>query len=261
MAEKRGILVVSFGTAYAGTRQLTIEKIRNTIQQAYPDCAVYEAWTSKRIIRKLLETTGERIRTVEEALEEMAGDGIREVYIQPTHVIDGIENERMKEEAKSYKDRFRKMVFGQPLIASKNDMEEMVRIIRTEFSDLHPDEVLVLMGHGSIHTANAAYAQMNQMFGQSGRQNIYLCTVEAEPGIEMALREIKKTSAGRIRLAPFLIVAGNHAMKDMAGPEEDSWMNLCKGAGYEVDCCMKGLGEYPEVRALFLKHLDTAMRS
>lgn len=104
MTEKKGILVVSFGTVYAGTRQLTIDAIRNTIQEAHPECAVYEAWTSRRIIRKLLETTGERIRTVGEALEEMERDGIREVYIQPTHVIDGIENERMKEEAGAYED-------------------------------------------------------------------------------------------------------------------------------------------------------------
>lgn len=261
MTEKKGILVVSFGTVYAGTRQLTIDAIRNTIQEAHPECAVYEAWTSRRIIRKLLETTGERIRTVGEALEEMERDGIREVYIQPTHVIDGIENERMKEEAGAYEDGFQRMVFAQPLIASGKDMEAMVRIIQAEHSDLLQDEALILMGHGSAHVASAAYEQMNQMFRQCGRQNIWMCTVEAEPGIEEALWEIRQTSVARVRLAPFLIVAGTHVMEDMAGPEEDSWMNLCKKAGYEVNCCMKGLGEYPEVRTLFLQHLETAMQS
>lgn len=260
MTEKKGILVVSFGTAYARTRRLTIDAIRNTIQEAHPECAVYEAWTSKRIIQKLLDTTGERIRTVGEALEEMARDGIRELYIQPTHVIDGIENERMKEEAGTYEDRFQRMVFGQPLIASGEDMEAMVRIIQKEHADLLPDEALILMGHGSAHAASVAYEQMNRMFRQCERQNIWMCTVEAEPGIEEALRGIRQTSVTRVRLAPFLIVAGNHAMKDMVGPEEDSWMNLCKKAGYEVNCCMRGLGEYPEVRALFLQHLDVAMQ-
>ena len=172
MTEKKGILVVSFGTVYAGTRQLTIDAIRNTIQEAHPECAVYEAWTSRRIIRKLLETTGERIRTVGEALEEMERDGIREVYIQPTHVIDGIENERMKEEAGAYEDGFQRMVFAQPLIASGKDMEAMVRIIQAEHSDLLQDEALILMGHGSAHVASAAYEQMNQMFRQCGRQTV-----------------------------------------------------------------------------------------
>lgn len=256
MTRKKGILVVSFGTSYPDTRQVTIEAIKDTICSAYPDLPVYEAWTSKMIIAKILKTTGEKILNVTEALERMIRDGITDVYIQPTHIINGIENDLMKEDALSFQNVFHSISFGNPLITSTEDMRNIVQILADTFSDMTSEEALILMGHGSEHHSNTVYAALDYMFKEAGYSNIYMGTVEAYPELENVFQILKRNHVKKIHLTPFMIVAGDHATNDMAGEEEDSWMNLCKSAGYEVTCHLKGLGEYPAVRKMFLEHLQ-----
>ena len=164
MDAKKGILVVSFGTSHPTTRAATIDAIEDSISKAFPDIRVYRAWTSKMIIAKIRKNTMERIPTVSEALCQMAEDGITDVYIQPTHVINGIENDQMKADAMALKDSFHSISFGMPLLSSTQDMEELIHIITEAFPSLADDEVLILMGHGSDHYTNTAYAALDYMF-------------------------------------------------------------------------------------------------
>lgn len=252
---KKGILIVSFGTSYPDTRRTTIDAIESAIRTAYPEIPVYSAWTSKMIIRKLSETTGEKIWTVKEALKQMTDDGITHVFIQPTHVTNGIENDRMKEDALALKSSFADIAFGDPLITSTEDMQDLVHIITDAFGDLSDEEALLLMGHGSDHHANAVYAALDYMFKEMGHSHIHVGTVESYPTFENARNLLKKQNVKKVHLAPLMIVAGDHANNDMAGDDDDSWASMCKNAGYEVTCHLKGLGEFPAVQDIFTRHL------
>lgn len=255
MTMKKGILIVSFGTSYPDTRRTTIDAIESAIRAAYPETPIYCAWTSKMIIRKLSETTGEKIWTVDEALKQMTADGITHVYIQPTHVTNGIENDRMKEDALALGSSFADIAFGDPLVTSTDDMQDLVHIVADSFYNLEDDEALLLMGHGSGHHANAVYAALDYMFKEMGHPHIHVGTVESYPTFENALNLLKKQNVKKIHLAPLMIVAGDHVHNDMAGDQDDSWANMCKNAGYEVICHLKGLGEYSAVQNIFIKHL------
>ena len=158
---KKGILVVSFGTSYSDTRAVTIDAIEKEIKGLFADVPFYRAWTSRMILSKLQETTGEKIFTVSEALLQMKKDGVTDVYIQPTHVINGIENDRMKEDALALQEFFHSISFGAPLLSSTEDMREVVQIIGSSFSNLNTSEALVLMGHGSEHYANTVYPALD----------------------------------------------------------------------------------------------------
>lgn len=259
MDAKKGILVVSFGTSHPITRAATIDAIEDSISKAFPDIRVYRAWTSKMIIAKIRKNTMERIPTVSEALCQMAEDGITDVYIQPTHVINGIENDQMKADAMALKDSFHSISFGMPLLSSTQDMEELIHIITEAFPSLADDEVLILMGHGSDHYTNTAYAALDYMFKEKGHPNIYVGTVEAYPSLDHILCRLPKKKVRRIHLTPLMIVAGDHAIHDMAGDSNESWASICKDAGYDVACHLTGLGEYPAIRRLIIRHLFSAL--
>ena len=237
---KKAILVVSFGTSVNETREKTIDCIEADIREANPDASIYRAWTSKMIIRKLKNRDGITIHTVKEAMEAMIRDGIKELIVQPTHIINGIENDLMKEDVLAYADHFDSIRFGTPLLTSTKDIEEAIRAFMEDWKDLPEKEALVLMGH----------------FKDLGYSNVLIGTVEAYPSIPSILRGLKELQPEKIHLTPFMIVAGDHATNDMAGEEEDSWKNQFEAAGYTVECHLKGLGEYEGIRKIFLKHIE-----
>lgn len=255
---KRAILVVSFGTSFAETRKKTIDQIEADIQAMYPECPVYRAWTSGMICRKVLKRDGIRIFNVQEALSQMLLDGVEEVLVQPTHVINGIENDNMTEDVMKFSEVFEKIVIGDPLLTSQEDNEKVIEAV---METLQPkeDEVLVLMGHGTEHYANAIYAALDYQFKDMGHSNVFLGTVEAYPALESLIKQVQRTGKKKAVLAPFMIVAGDHATNDLSGDEEDSWKSLFTAAGYEVNCVLKGLGEYPGIRNILLAHVAAAM--
>lgn len=253
---KKAILAVSFGTSHDDTRKVTIDAIEQEMQAAFPDYPLYRAWTSKMIIRKLKERDQIHINTVKEAMEQMRMDGITDVLIQPTHVINGIENDLMKEDALSYREYFHSISLGDPLLTSEQDSLKVIEAITQEFSDLKKDEVLVLMGHGTTHFSNSVYAALDYTFKDRGFPNIFLGTVEAYPSMETLLKMVNAYRPSKVILAPFMIVAGDHAKNDMAGDDPDSWYSQFKAAGYEVRSVIKGLGEYPGIRRLLVEHLS-----
>ena len=252
---KKAILAVSFGTSHNDTRKVTIDAIEDDMKAAFPDYALYRALTSKMIIKKLKNRDGVSICTVKEAMEQMKQDGITDVLVQPTHVINGIENDLMKEDALSFRDEFHSISFGEPLLTSEQDSLDVIHAITNEFSDLQKDEVLVLMGHGTTHYANAIYAALDYTFKDQGFKNIFLGTVEAYPSMETLMKMVKEYNPKKVILAPFMIVAGDHAKNDMAGDNPESWYSQFVAAGFETKTVVKGLGQYPGIRKILVEHL------
>lgn len=256
---KQAILVVSFGTSYESTRKLTIDAIEQDIAAAFPTHRIYRAWTSKMILAKLKKRDGIHINNVTEAMVQMAKDGITDVVIQPTHVINGIENELMKKDALSFQKQFHSISFGTPLLTSEEDNAAVIHAVAEEFSSLDEDSALVLMGHGTSHYSNSIYAALDYTFKDLGYPHIFLGTVEAYPTMKSLLRLLGTFQPKKVVLAPFMIVAGDHAHNDLAGDDPDSWANQFQKAGYKVDTVLKGLGEYPKIRQLFLSHIQAAL--
>ena len=252
---KKAILVVSFGTSYEETRKLTIDAIESSIAQAFPNYSIYRAWTSKMILAKLEKRDHIHINNVKEAMEEMAGDGITHVLIQPTHVINGIENDLMKEDALAFKDQFQEISFGDPLLTTEKDNRQVIEALGREFGHIPSDEAVVLMGHGTSHYANTTYAALDYTMKDMGYSNFFLGTVEAYPSMETLLKMLQKFQPAKVHLVPFMIVAGDHARNDMAGDDPDSWYSQFSSAGYQVESCLKGLGEYKGIREIFIRHV------
>ena len=257
----KAILVVSFGTSYEASRKATIEKIEQDIRNAFQDHRIYRAWTSKFIISILKKRDNYTVPTVKEALEQMITDGIREVVVQPTHILDGIENNIMKEEILSYKESFDKIAFGTPLLADSKDESQAINAVTTEFSDLKETEALVFMGHGTTHQVNTVYAGLDQKFKESAHANVFIGTVEVDPTIHDLVKEVTSFQPSKIYVTPFMIVAGDHANNDMAGDSPDSWVCQFENAGFEVCPIIKGLGEYPGIRRMYVEHAQKAIDS
>lgn len=251
--KKTAVLVVSFGTSFHETREKTIDQIETEIGNAFPDAELYRAWTSKMILKKLQERDGIHIDNVKEAMERMIGDGVTDLIVQPTHVINGIENDLMKEDVMEYASELSSISFGNPLLTNVEDNEAAIRAVMDEWT-LSKDEVLVFMGHGTTHYANAIYAALDYTFKDMGYSNVFLGTVEAYPSMQSLLRQVHSYQPKKVHLAPFMIVAGDHASNDMSGDDPDSWKCQFEAEGFEVECHMKGLGEYPGIRALLVRH-------
>lgn len=252
---KKAILAVSFGTSHEDTRKVTIDAIEDSMREAFPEYPVYRAWTSKMIIRKLKNRDNIIVPTVREAMEQMISDGITDVLVQPTHVINGIENDLMKEDALSYRDSFHSISFGDPLLTTEEDSHKVIAAIAEEFSNITKKQALVFMGHGTTHFANSIYAALDYTFKDKGYHNFFLGTVEAYPSMESLKKMVKAYQPEEVVLAPFMIVAGDHAKNDMAGDDPESWYSQFKDEGYEVKAVLKGLGEYEGIRRLFIDHI------
>lgn len=253
---KKAVLVVSFGTSFHETRKKTIDKIEQEIAEAYPDYKLYRAWTSKMIIKRLKMRDNISIPTVTEAMEQLISDGITDLLVQPTHIVNGIENDIMKEDVLNFQHDFSSLSFGDPLLTTTEDNEKVIQAVMEDFGSVGENEALVLMGHGTTHYANAIYAALDYCWKDMGYSNVFLGTVEAYPSIDTLLKWIAQLPIKKIHLAPFMVVAGDHATNDMSGDDEDSWKTIFERNGYEVICHMKGLGEYKGIRDIYLSHLN-----
>ena len=251
---KKGILVVSFGTSHLDTMGKTIEVIEKEMEERFQECNVYRAFTSGMIIRKLKRTEGISVDTVPEALSRMASDGIEEVIIQPTHIINGIENDRMMEDLMEHMSLFKRIRVGKPLLSSVEDYKKAIHAVMAE-TELDDGEMLVLMGHGTDHHANSAYPTLEYTFHALGYSQVLVGTVESFPELKNVMAKLKIAEKKKVALMPFMLVAGDHAKNDMAG-EEDSWKSQLEEEGYEVRVIMKGLGEFRGIRQIFVEHIE-----
>lgn len=256
---KKAILSVSFGTSYPDTLLKTIAATEQALADAFPGWEVRRAFTSGMIIRKLRERDGVEIENVTQAMHRLEDEGYTHVAVQSTHVMHGEEYEKMLSQLEPFRLRM-KISVGMPLLHSEEDYASVAQALLEWLPALDEDEALVLMGHGTTHFANSAYAQMEHML-QARCDRVYLATVEGYPTLESVQRQLaKRTQIRRLMLAPFMLVAGDHARNDMSG-EEDSWAEQLRKAGYVVRCILQGLGECPAVRALFVEHCRQAMET
>lgn len=253
--DKKALLVVSFGTSHAETREKTIGAIEKNIASAYPDHEVRRAFTSGMILKVLEKRDGIVIDNVAEAMNRLVSDGFEEVLVQPTHVIPGDEYDEMVGDVIMFEDRFDKVSIGTPLLYDTEDYRKVISAVMEQFPDLGEREALVLMGHGTEHPINAVYAALDYMFKDMGYPNVFVGTVEAYPGVETALKQVKAFRPEKVILMPLMVVAGDHAINDMAGDEEDSWKSIFEKAGCKVECILKGLGEFQAVRDIYLEHI------
>ncbi len=256
----KALLVISFGTTFNDTREKTIDRIEEDLRKAFPDRKFYRAWTSGFIRKKLLSRDGTEIDGPEEAFERMKADGVTDVIVQPTHIIMGAEFGKIIRTVKDASQKIEKVSMGLPLLCTEEDMEETVNGIISHFDDID-DKALILMGHGSPGGPNDIYVRLEETFHKMGHDNVFIGTVEAEPGLDDMVSAAEKCGRKHVVLAPLLVVAGDHATNDLAGDEPDSWKSVFKSKGFEVTCVVKGLGEYEEIRQIFIRHAKETTES
>lgn len=256
---KEAILVVSFGTSHNDSREKTIDQIEFDIKKAYPGYRIYRAFTSKVIIKILKYRDGINVYSVEEAIVQMKRDGVEKLIVQPTHILNGIENDRMIRDVNLYKEVFHSVKFGAPLLNSTQDYREVIAAFVKELPIISSQEAIVCMGHGTEHNSNTCYAALDYMFKDYDCDNIYVATVEAYPKLNDIIKHLKKHNYKKIILIPFMVVSGNHANNDMAGDNADSWKTVLEREGFEVMCILKGLGECKNIRRIFVDHIKDAI--
>lgn len=257
------ILVVSFGTSYNDSREITIGAIEDAIEKAFPDYEVRRAFTSQIIIDKLKERDGLEIDNVEEALDRAVADGITTLVVQPTHLMDGYEYTDLADALKDYEDKFDKVVLAEPLLTSDGDFDAVIKAITEKTASYDDGETAIcFMGHGTEAASNAVYAKLQEKITAAGYENYYIGTVEATPSLDDVLEALNSRGIyKKVILEPLMVVAGDHANNDMAGDEEDSWKTVIEGEGYEVECLIEGLGQIPAIQDIYVSHTQAAIDS
>ena len=254
-APKPVILAVSFGTSYNDSREKTIGAIEKALEKAYPAYEVRRAFTADTIIKILKERDNIEVDNVKQAMERLITDGVKDVIIQPTHVMSGYEYDDVVKEVKAYESKFNSLKIAKTMLTEDADFDAMAAMIEATTKEYNADgNAIVYMGHGTEHAANDTYAKLQQKLTAKGMNNYFVGTVEAEPTVEDVLEAVKAGGYKKVVLIPFMIVCGDHANNDMAGDEEDSWKSIFEAEGFEVECVLRGLGESTEVQALVVKH-------
>ena len=256
------LLVVSFGTSFADAREKNITAIENALAGAFPKYEVRRAFTSGMILKKLRARDCICIDSVPEAMERLVRDGVQQVVVQPTHVMNGHEFDDMVRDVRAYEGQFQSLKIGRALLSDDHDYDALIEtVFSADAAMVAPDTALVYMGHGTDHDANRGYARLQEKLFAAGRHNVFIGTVEATPTVEDVLALVQQGSFHRVVLLPLMIVAGDHATNDMAGDGEDSWKNIFQKAGFDTVCVLRGLGERPAIRWMIMGHCAETMNA
>ena len=247
---EKELLVVSFGTSFNDSRAEDIGGIESALQEAYPDWAVRRAFTAQIIINHVQARDGEKIDNVEQALERAAANGVKELVIQPTHLMHGAEYDELTQAVDNFRDMFESVEIAEPLLG------EVGADAGTAF---------VFMGHGTSHAAKVTYSQMQTQMEDLGFNNVFIGTVEGEPeetSCEAVIGKVKEAGYTNVVLRPLMVVAGDHANNDMAGEDEDSWVSQfeASGAFEKVDTQIAGLGSIPAVQEIYVQHTGEVVK-
>lgn len=256
------ILVVSFGTSYNSSRDLTIGGIENAIAKAFPDYTVARAFTADTIIKILKERENLVIDNVDEALLRAANNGVKTLIVQPTHLMNGFEYTDLQKTLSKYESKFSKVILSTPLLTSDEDFSRVADAIAAKTKKFNDGKTAVcFMGHGTEAASNGVYSKMQEVLASKGYANYYVGTVEAKPSVEDLLAAIKaKGSYKKVVLNPLMVVAGDHANNDMAGDEKDSWKSIFKAAGFEVECVLEGLGQDSAIQQIYVDHVKASIK-
>ncbi|MCH4889456.1 sirohydrochlorin cobaltochelatase [Acidaminobacter sp. JC074] len=248
---KKGIVVASFGTSFPDVRKRCIESIEDAIVKAYPDFEVRRAFTSNMIIKKLKDRDNLNIDTPIQALKKMVDEGIKEIHVQPLHVIPGFEYEKVHKAVKTINHRRDVHVtIGMPLLSKEEHYDQVIDAIAPKLSK-EDERAFVLMGHGTEHHANACYSMLQAKLNDR-RDDVFISNVEGYPELDHVMPKLEKYK--HVTLMPLMIVAGDHAMNDMAG-DEDSYKVDLSDQGKEVACILEGLGEIKAIHEIFINRI------
>ena len=252
---KKGIIVVSFGTSYEKTRKLCIESIENRIREEYEDFLVLRAFTSQMVIDKLKKRDNYLVDNPKEALEKMKDDNIENIYIQPLHIIPGHEYEKLLEQAYKFSkgNDSINIQIGKPLLFYDSDYSKVVKGL--DFVKAKDGEAMVFMGHGTDHFADKSYQRLENKFKEKDYKNVFIGTVEGKKTIDDIIPILKEQSIKKVRLMPFMLVAGDHAINDMAS-DENSWKTKLLAEDIDVEVILKGLGEVKGIQDIYMNHLN-----
>ncbi|WP_145592495.1 sirohydrochlorin cobaltochelatase [Yersinia bercovieri] len=256
---KKALLVISFGTSYEQTRQKNIDTCEQQLAAAYSDRDIFRAFTSEMIIRKLRKRDGLLINNPREALKQLAELGYQDVAIQSLHVINGDEYEKVANEVRAFSDLFHHLVLGTPLLSSFADYQQLLVALRAQMPALAADERVVFMGHGASHFAFSAYACLDHLMASLNFPAL-VGAVESYPEISHIISRLQQQGVRKVHLMPLMLVAGDHAINDMASDEPDSWRSQLEAAGISAQSWLQGLGENPLIRQMFVEHLDHALQ-
>ncbi len=270
------ILVVSFGTSFNDSRAEDIKGIEDALQEAYPDWSVRRAFTAQIIINHILARDGESIDNVDQALQRAVDNGVKNLVIQPTHLMHGAEYDELVEAVEEYADSFESVQVAEPLLGEvgddatviNEDKAAVAEIVTAEAVETAGYETLdaaakdgvafVFMGHGTSHTANVTYNQMQTQMETLGYDNVFVGTVEGYDGTscEEVIEKVAEAGYTKVVLRPLMVVAGDHANNDMAGEDEDSWLSMFEASGCfeSVDTQIEGLGRIEAIQELYIEH-------
>lgn len=256
------LLVLSFGTSFNDSRRLTIGAIEDSLEKAFPDYSVRRGFTANIVIDHVERRDGIHIDDINEALDRAVKNGVKNLVVQPTHLMNGIEYDELSGKVASYSDAFDKVVIGEPLLTSDDDFNRVENAIVDWTKEYDDGKTAVcFMGHGTEHASNAVYAKMQDMLTADGHTNYFIGTVEAEPSLDDVIEKVKAGGYEKVVLEPLMVVAGDHANNDMAGDDEDSWKSAFAAEGFEVECLLRGLGENEEIRKIYVEHAQKAIDS
>lgn len=281
---EKEILVVSFGTSFNDSRVEDVKGTEDALQEAFPDWSVRRAFTAQIIINHVQARDNEAIDNMEQALERAAANGVKELVIQPTHLMHGAEYDEMMEALEAYQDKFEKIAVAEPLLGEVGNDATVINadkaaVAAAVVADTAADggfadaadakeqgTAFVMLGHGTAHVAKVTYSQMQTQMAELGYDNVFIGTVEGEPeetACEAVIEAVKEAGYKNVVLRPLMVVAGDHANNDMAGDDEDSWksMFLADGSFEKVDTQISGLGSIEAVRELYIAHTQAAIDS
>ena len=277
------ILVVSFGTSFNDSRAKDIKGIEDALAEAYPDWAVRRAFTAQIIINHVQARDGEKIDNVDQALERAVNNGVKNLIIQPTHLMHGAEYDELIDTLANYEDKFESVKVSEPLLgqvgkdASEVNADKKLvaeSIVKAAVADAGYDSIeaaekdgvaIVLMGHGTSHAAKVTYSQMQTMMNELGYKNVFVGTVEGEPeetACENVIEAVAEAGYKTVVLRPFMVVAGDHANNDMAGEDEDSWLSMFNASGNfdKVDTQISGMGRIEAIQKIYVEHTAEVLK-
>ena len=256
------LLVLSFGTSFNDSRRLTIGAIEDQLEKSFPDYSVRRGFTANIVIDHVAKRDGEKIDDIDESLKRAVDNGVKNLVVQPTHLMNGLEYEELKGDIAQYSDAFDKIAIGQPLLSSDDDFSRVENAIVDWTKDYDDGETaIVFMGHGTSADSNGVYQKMQDLLTKDGHTNYFVGTVEATPSLDDVMAAVKKGNYKRVVLEPLMVVAGDHANNDMAGDDKDSWKSQFEAAGYQVECLLRGLGENETIRQIYVEHAQAAIDS
>ena len=279
---EKELLVVSFGTSFNDSRVADIKSIEDALQEANPDWSVRRAFTAQIIINHIQARDGEKIDNMEQALERAVANGVKQLVVQPTHLMHGAEYDEMCAAIDKVRDKFESVEIAEPMLGEVGsdatvinaDKEAVAKaVVAAALSESGYESTAaakeagvayVLMGHGTAHVAKVTYSQMAAQMDKLGYENVFIGTVEGEPedtSCEAVIAAVKEAGYTTVVLRPLMVVAGDHANNDMAGEDADSWLSQFTAAGCfeDVDCQISGLGRIADVQQLYIAHTKAAM--